>query len=164
MITVAALAAGCNFYHGEDGEDGSVNMRVAHYEIVDKDWQFDDGQGPQGLNRHYYYTVDARMDRDLELYLNSRTFDDTIIMVEREIEVWDQASRKYVIVRVSVPNTSVIEEESGNPVPPQHTEIITYNYGVNPAQINFHYFDSRFMDDSEYEPVTMNFRVVFMWP
>ncbi len=161
IITVAILTVGCNFYH----EDDEPNMRVAFYEIVSRDWVFDPGEGPDGLNRHFYYTVDSRMDPELEHYLNTRTFDDTIIVVEREIEVWDPATRQYVVVRVQVPNTNIIEEEiiGGNIVP--HTEILTYNYGVNPAQINFHFFDSRFEEvGPRYPPVSMIFRVVFMWP
>ncbi len=131
--------------------------------LYDRDWVFDPGEGRDNLNSHYFYTIDARMDRGLADYLNEKTFDDTIVILEREIEVWDPEARRWIIARVQVPNTTIIEEPDGSHIE-QHTEILTYNYGINPAQINIHYFDSRFMDGSEYKPVTMNFRVVFMWP
>jgi hypothetical protein len=154
IMAVGILAMGCRGEDGLNGQDGSLNMRVAYYEIYEEDWQFYEGEGPDGLNRHYYYTIDRYMDPELDLYLNQYGFDDLIIQVEREVDPW---------VMVPLPNTTVIEELNGSTFE-QHIETLTYEYSADPSQIIIHYFDSRFMDKWDYSPVDMTFRVVYMWP
>ena len=165
MITVAILATGCNFYDGEDGldgRDGSVNMRVAYYEIDKWDWQYNAGDGRDGLNRHFYYTIDRHMDDKMEQYLNARTFDNIMITVERE-EVRIVNGRE-TIVRTPLANTYIFEDQYGNEILP-HGEELSFNYSGNPSQINIFVVDSRFADvDPQYPPETMTFRVVYMWP
>ncbi len=167
IITVAILAAGCSFYHGKDGEngrDGSLNMRVAYYEIESRHWIFDPGEGPDGLNRHFFYNIDNRMDRDLEYYLNRQSFDNIVLMIEREMEVYDEALHKWVVIRQPLSNTAVIEGLYQSSIE-QHTEVLAYDYSGDPAQITIYFVDSRFdLADAYYPPVDMKFRAVFMWP
>jgi hypothetical protein len=163
-MTVAFLAVGCNFYgeDGKDGRDGSLNMRVAFYDIYSQDWKYNEGDGPDGLNRHFYYTIDKYMDHEIERYLNARTFEDVVITVEREeVMVIDG---KEVIVRTPLPNTYIFESQYGDEMIP-HGEELSFNYSGEPSQITIYFVDSRFDEvDYRYPPVSMSFRVVFMWP